>query len=79
MKKIFLVIGLVAVLLAVGAISGDQSAVAKKNTCTTIQSGELLTSDGRVITTGYDEWGYNYQAHLFNGGYCDAYRDAPWC
>jgi hypothetical protein len=24
-------------------------------------------------------WGYNYQAHLFNGGYCDAYRDAAWC
>lgn len=47
--------------------------------CTTIQSGELLTSDGQVIETGYDEWGYNYQAHLFNGGYCDAYRDAAWC
>ncbi|MFH2071494.1 MAG: hypothetical protein ABIJ75_01450, partial [Actinomycetota bacterium] len=24
-------------------------------------------------------WGYNYQGHLFNGGYCDAYRDAAWC
>ncbi len=47
--------------------------------CTTIQSGELLTSDGEVIVPGYDEWGYNYQAHLFNGGYCDAYRDAAWC
>ena len=20
-----------------------------------------------------------YQAHLFNGMYCDAYRDAEWC
>ena len=47
--------------------------------CTTIQSGELLTSDGWVIPTGYDFWGYNYQAHLFNGFYCDAYRDAAWC
>lgn len=51
----------------------------KKTGCTTIQDGTLLTSDGRVITTGYDEWGYNYQAHIFNGGYCDAYRDAAWC
>ncbi|MBN1583446.1 MAG: hypothetical protein JXA89_22240 [Anaerolineae bacterium] len=51
----------------------------KGQECTTIQDGTLLTSDGRVITTGYDEWGYNYQAHLFNGGYCDAYRDAAWC
>ena len=48
-------------------------------TCTTIQDGTLLTSDGRVITTGYDEWGYDYQAHMFNGGYCEAYRNAAWC
>jgi hypothetical protein len=47
--------------------------------CTTIQSGELLTSADDVITPGYDQWGYNYQARLFNGGYCDAYRDAAWC
>ena len=32
-----------------------------------------------VITTGYDEWRYNYQARLFNGLYCDSYRDAAWC
>ena len=52
---------------------------AKPDECTTIQSGELLTSDGEVITTGYDKWGYNYQAKIFNGSYCDAYRDADWC
>ncbi len=50
-----------------------------KNGCTTIQGGTLLTSDGRVIVTGYDNWGYNYQAHMFNGMYCDSYRDADWC
>ena len=49
------------------------------STCTTIQDGTLLTSDGFVITTGYDEWGYNYQAHMFNGFYCDSYRNADWC
>ena len=38
-----------------------------------------MTSDKRMITTGYDEWGYNYEAHIFNGTYCDAYRDATWC
>lgn len=47
--------------------------------CTAIQGGELLASDGSLIETGYDEWGYNYQAHAFNGMYCDAYRDAEWC
>jgi len=47
--------------------------------CTTIQSGELVASDGSVIMTGFDDWGYNYQGHLFNGMYCDSYRDAAWC
>ncbi len=47
--------------------------------CTTIPSGQLYTSAGEVIKPGYDQWGYNYQAYIFNGGYCDAYRDAAWC
>ncbi len=51
----------------------------KATSCTKIQSGELLNSVDDVITTGFDQWGYNYQAHMFNGGYCDSYRDAEWC
>jgi hypothetical protein len=51
----------------------------KDTSCTKIQDGTLLTSDGDPITVGFDEWGYNYQGHLFNGFYCDAYRDAAWC
>lgn len=47
--------------------------------CVTIKDRTLLRSDGVPIVLGYDEWGYNYQAHMFNGGYCDAYRDAAWC
>lgn len=39
--------------------------------CNTIQDGLLVDSAGIPITTGYDEFGYNYQAHLFNGRYCD--------
>lgn len=58
----------------VGPLS-EQSGVRKlaksNNGCTTIQDGTLLTSDGELITTGYDEWGYNYQAHMFNGMWCD--------
>jgi len=42
--------------------------------CTTIPSGELYTSDEEVITVGFDEYGYNYQAHMFNGRYCDSDR-----
>lgn len=47
--------------------------------CTTIQDGLLQNSSGDLIYPGYDDWGYNYQAQMFNGGYCDAYRDAAWC
>lgn len=47
--------------------------------CTTIQDGSLFASDGSLIEPGFDRWGYNYQAHIFNGTYCDAYRNAPWC
>jgi hypothetical protein len=54
-------------------------AMAAKDTCTTIQSGTLLTSTGSVIETGYDVWGYNYQARIFNGKYCDSNQNAAWC
>ncbi len=47
--------------------------------CTTIQSGSLKNSAGETLTTGFDKWGYNYQAHMFNGLYCDSYRNASWC
>ncbi len=38
-----------------------------------------MGSDGVTLTVGFDQWGYNYQAHMFNGKYCDSYRDAAWC
>jgi len=41
----------------------------KKSDCVTIQSGLLVTSSGDPITTGYTEFGYNYQAHIYNGDY----------
>ncbi len=72
----------VSVGLADKPIKPDESGneiVWEKSGCTDIQSGLLLRSDGVPIVLGYDEWGYNYQAHMFNGGYCDAYRDAAWC
>jgi hypothetical protein len=78
-KKLFLI--LIAALVVALSLATIQASPAegKKNSCTTIQSGTLLASDGSIIEVGYDEWGYNYQAHMFNGTYCDAYRDAAWC
>ena len=68
--------GRILVALLTLALAGGFAAATG---CTTIQSGVLQASDGSTITTGYDQWGYNYQAHMFNGYYCDAYRDAAWC
>jgi hypothetical protein len=55
------------------------STVCAWQNCTTIQDGTLYTTAGELITPGFDDWGYNYQAHLFNGYYCDAYQGASWC
>ncbi len=50
---------------------GFVTTMAKKDGCVTIQDGAIYSSTGELITTGYDEFGYNYQALLFNGRYCD--------
>jgi len=44
--------------------------------CATIQRGSLTDSAGNPITTGYDQWGYNYQAMMFNGLYDNFSRPA---
>lgn len=88
MKKVYLLFSLIAVFALITASCDRNDDISEsiqsksdnaQEKCTTIQSGELLASDGSVIELGYDQWGYNYQAQMFNGGYCDAYRDAAWC
>ena len=41
--------------------------------CSTILSGEIYDSNNNVIETGYDEWGYNYQAYMFDSKYITDY------
>ena len=65
-------------LAALGAMALMASGTASA-TCATIQDGTLVNSAGELLSPGYDTWGYNYQAKIFNGTYCDAYRDAAWC
>ncbi|MEJ5363529.1 MAG: hypothetical protein WHS86_00375 [Desulfosoma sp.] len=64
--------------LALGVLVG-LAGLAQAQKCTTIQDGTLYADDGSLVTVGFDDWGYNYQAHMFNGTYCDAYFDASWC
>lgn len=60
------------------AVAGSAFAGPKAD-CATIPEGGLQTTDGQFILSGFDQWGYNYGAHLFNGEYCDVYRNAAWC
>jgi len=46
--------------------------------CVTIQDGVITYSDGHYLEgqplkVGYDIFGYNYQAHMFNGSYANSY------
>jgi len=75
MRKVALSASVCALLL----LGFSPSVAHLQNACITIQAGTLKTSDGFVIETGFDQWGYNYQAHMFNGTYCDSYRNADWC
>lgn len=79
MKKSAIILICLAVVLGFSFSTQALAGKGGKQKCTTIQEGILLTSDGEVIYPGYDEWGYNYQGRIFNGYYCDAYRDAAWC
>ena len=55
--------------LAVVLLIGVSFAWAAKNKCATIQGGTLVDSMGNPLVVGYDKWGYNYQAQMFNGFY----------
>ena len=68
MKKLAVVLFCIALVLTFS--SQVVAKGGKKSDCSTIQDG-LFTSTGEPIVLGYDEFGYNYQAHIFNGRYCD--------
>ncbi|MFC1720739.1 hypothetical protein ACFL0K_00585 [Patescibacteria group bacterium] len=70
-KKILIAFFSALMFMGLPALAGDL--------CQTIKSGAIVGSDGNIVEVGYDQWGYNYQARMFNGGYCNAYRDASWC
>ena len=72
MKKLFVI------SLAVGFIIMSNFVWAKNDGCTAIQDGILTYStghylEGEPLRTGYDDYGYNYQAHLFKGYYANVY------
>jgi hypothetical protein len=67
MKKLLFLTAIVAVFTFTS--SPVMAAKPSADTCKTIQSGLLTDVKGTTIGLGYDQWGYNYQAHMFNGLY----------
>jgi hypothetical protein len=78
MKRLVFVVTIVTVAFSFFASTAAGKGPRKKE-CTRIQDGTLVDALGDPLVLGFDIWGYNYQAHLFNGSYCDAYRNADWC
>jgi hypothetical protein len=70
-KKFLIVLIGITLTIALMLIPSYLFAEPKSN-CSTIQDGTITDSNGIPIVTGYDKWGYNYQAHMFNG-YFDNY------
>ncbi len=63
MKKLFVISLALGFIIAMINLGWAQ--------CFTIQDGLIYSSTYELLTTGYDDFGYNYQAHIFNGRYCD--------
>jgi hypothetical protein len=72
MKKVLVVLFILTLACTAFAQKG------KKSTCITLQDGIVTYSTGHYlagqpIITGYDPYGYNYQAHMFSGFYFNSY------
>ncbi|HHT9138987.1 MAG TPA: hypothetical protein ACFYEK_17305 [Candidatus Wunengus sp. YC60] len=72
MKKLFFLVAIATVF----ALTTTPALAAKPTKCATIQGGTLTDIKGNPISVGYDQWGYNYQAHMFNGLYDNFSRPA---
>ncbi len=78
MKKVIYLMGLViALAVVITACEKNSNSVdpqqtednlkAKPGGCATIPGGTIYDSQGNLITPGFMENGYNYQARIFNG------------
>lgn len=71
MRRLFSVCVIGAVILV-----GTSAIAQAQGSCAKIKDGTIKGSNGMVLTTGFDQWGYNYQAHMFNGLYENFTRPA---
>jgi len=77
-KAKILAVSVMAVMVLSGMIGfAAAKGNGKNKDCNTIPDGTIYASDGTLITPGYDQWGYNYQAHMFLGLYDNYARPNP--
>lgn len=86
MKKKIAVLAAGAVILFTAATvfagKPDNPPGQEKVSCSTIKDGTIEYGrvgdpNTEIIPIGYDQWGYNYQAHMFNGLYWNNQRPEP--
>lgn len=80
MKRLTLVLVLVALFVVPLSVQAGSPPL-DHGKCTKIQDRVLMYGpghylSGQPIRVGFDSYGYNYQAHLFNGSYVNIYLGA---
>jgi hypothetical protein len=78
MKRLFVLLGVMVMVIGLVAPAALAEPPPDKFECTKIQSGELTYAAehylaGQPLSTGFDAYGYNYQAHMFLGSYANVY------
>jgi hypothetical protein len=68
----FLVVALVGIFIGITLHNAEaEDCATTKDRTLTYGAGHYL--EGQLLKPGFDIFGYNYQAHLFNGYYCNVY------
>ena len=65
------------IFVALLLLGGNTAFAGPPVKCATIQGGGLVDAAGNPLALGYDSWGYNYQAHIYNGLYDNFTRPNP--
>jgi hypothetical protein len=67
----------IVVIMMVVALTIFTASMTLADGCVNIQSGLITDTKGNPVQLGYDQFGYNYQAHMFNGLYANFSRPNP--
>lgn len=66
------------VVLGINAMAAQSGCIAIKDKILTYSATSWLGTQFKLLETRYDDYGYNYQAHMFNGSYFNAYANSDW-